>query len=518
MKRYNATINIDHHVSNDSFADYNYVKNVAATGELIYELTLKLGVNITKEIATNLYIAISTDTGGFNYSNTTSETLYIASQLLKSGIEHGKINKFLYMTNSYSKTMLIKEALSNLEIYGVGEIAIVHLSNAQLFSQYNSPYDNTEGIVQYPRNIAGVRAGVLIKEPKKGFFKVSMRSDGSLDLSKIAQKFGGGGHICAAGFRTPEQSNFHVVKYNLVRELVSNLDRFKQIVESGILNVYKPIGITSHDVVDRVRKILSTKKIGHTGTLDVTAAGVLPICVNKATKVASQLMNRDKEYKVKFKLGSATDTQDYSGKIINVSDKKVTDQEILDAINSFIGKIQQIPPEYSAVKVNGKKLYQYAREGTKIEVKPREVTVYGINDIKIEKDIVTMTVKVSKGTYIRTLCHDIGLKLGCYAHVVELIRTKSGNLNIENSLTLEKLEEIVNQDKLNQYLIPIEDFFDYTKIYLSLSNQIDLINGKIIQISGLEVGKNYRIYSTEGFLIALGTQTEDSLKSEIPFF
>ena len=214
---------------------------------------------------------------------------------------------------------------------------------------------------------------------------------------------------------------------------------------NGIININKPAGMTSHDVVYRLRKLFGIKKIGHTGTLDPDATGVLPMCIGKATRTSDMLTATDKRYTAEVTLGAATDTQDSSGKVIKSADVKdfgITEAKILDTLNEFVGEISQTPPMYSAIKVNGKKLYELAREGKEVERKPRIVTVYSIEPLgfDLENNKFTIDVSCSKGTYIRTLCNDIGEKLGCFAHMSSLKRTASGRFTIDDSYTLEEVE------------------------------------------------------------------------------
>ena len=202
---------------------------------------------------------------------------------------------------------------------------------------------------------------------------------------------------------------------------------------NGVININKPIGITSHDVVYRLRKILSIKKIGHTGTLDPDASGVLPMCIGRATKTADMLTAQDKQYIAEITLGSATDTLDKTGTVTESADVNVTEDEVKAAVKKFIGDIKQLPPMYSAIKVNGKKLYQLAREGVEIERKPRDVKIYDIEilDIDLLNNKLSVKVDCTKGTYIRTLCDDIGRELGCFAHMSGLVRSKSGRFRSE---------------------------------------------------------------------------------------
>lgn len=229
----------------------------------------------------------------------------------------------------------------------------------------------------------------------------------------------------------------------------------------GIINVYKEKGFTSHDVVAKLRGILKQKKIGHTGTLDPDATGVLPVCLGKATKVCELLTDKKKTYEAVLKLGVTTDTQDMTGTILSEHEVTVTEEEIREAITSFLGKYSQIPPMYSALKVNGKKLYELAREGKEVERKPREVFIYHIDIKKVdmEEKQVTMEVECSKGTYIRTLCYDIGEKLGCGGAMAQLKRTKVSPFHIDDSYTLSEIEAFAKLGTVEDIIIPVDSLF-----------------------------------------------------------
>ena len=230
---------------------------------------------------------------------------------------------------------------------------------------------------------------------------------------------------------------------------------------SGIVNVYKEKGFTSHDVVAKLRGILHQKKIGHTGTLDPDAVGVLPVCLGRATKLCDMLTDQTKTYETVLLLGQVTDTQDISGMILEESKVTVNPQEVIEAILKYLGDYDQIPPMYSALKVGGKKLYQLAREGIGVERKPRRVQILDIQILKMDLPRVTMSVTCSKGTYIRTLCHDIGADLGCGGCMESLIRTQVGNFSIENSLTLKEIEEKVIKDTFLNDIMSIPDMFTH---------------------------------------------------------
>ena len=218
---------------------------------------------------------------------------------------------------------------------------------------------------------------------------------------------------------------------------------------NGILNVYKEKGYTSHDVVAKLRGIVGQKKIGHTGTLDPDAEGVLPVCLGRATKVCDMLTEKDKTYEAVLLLGKETDTQDISGTVLRVGETEgLTQEQVKDCVMSFVGEYDQIPPMYSALKVNGKKLYELAREGKTIERKSRKVEIKEIRILEMALPRVRMEVSCSKGTYIRTLCHDIGEKLGCFGCMESLLRTKVSRFEIESSLKLSEIQKKREEGKL----------------------------------------------------------------------
>lgn len=220
----------------------------------------------------------------------------------------------------------------------------------------------------------------------------------------------------------------------------------------GILNINKPKGITSHDVVEQVRKIFRFKKIGHAGTLDPDATGVLVLCLGKATKSVRFLINDDKEYEAIMVLGISTDSQDASGRVLKRADNlKVSETDIYEVMEKFRGEIEQIPPMFSAVHYRGKRLYQLARQGKVVKRIPRPVKIFSLKVIKIELPRIKFNVVCSKGTYIRTLCADIGEALGCGAHQEELIRIRSGTFHIRDSLTLEELRKSAHPES---FLLP----------------------------------------------------------------
>ena len=251
---------------------------------------------------------------------------------------------------------------------------------------------------------------------------------------------------------------------------------------NGIINVYKEKDFTSHDVVAKLRGIVKQKKIGHTGTLDPDATGVLPVCLGNATKLCDMLTDKSKEYVTTMRLGFCTDTQDISGEVLKKQEVNVTKEDVTEAVMSFVGKYDQIPPMYSALKVNGKKLYELAREGIEIERKARSIEIFAIEIMDINLPDITMKVHCSKGTYIRTLCHDIGLKLGCFATMVSLKRTKVANFLLENAYTLSQIEACVKDEKLQDILTKTEDMFELLSVRVAPPYEKLLFNGNPIYL------------------------------------
>ena len=273
----------------------------------------------------------------------------------------------------------------------------------------------------------------------------------------------------------------------------------------GIINVYNQTGNTSHDVVARLRGILGQKRIGHTGTLDPDAEGVLPVCLGKATKVCELLADWDKTYRAILLLGQVTDTQDVSGEILETREVTASIKEVYEAIQSFKGEYAQVPPMYSALKVNGKKLYELAREGKTVERKARNVQIHEIKIHEIVLPRISMTVNCSKGTYIRTLCHDIGQKVGCGGCMEQLLRTQVGMFRVEESLRLDEIEVLHDLGQLQEHMAAIDSLFSlYPAVTVKQEYQKLLDNGN--ELYGRQVGKQgfpgqdgpVRMYGSDG--------------------
>lgn len=292
---------------------------------------------------------------------------------------------------------------------------------------------------------------------------------------------------------------------------------------NGIINVYKEQGFTSFDVVAKLRGILKTKKIGHTGTLDPEAVGVLPVCIGNATKICDMLTDETKEYVAHLRLGIVTDTQDMTGTVLeNHEDmiEQLSDEQIKEAILSFVGEIDQVPPMYSALKVNGQKLYDLARKGIEVERKARRITIEEIEVLDeyvslhniyktafnngIHK-VVIMRVVCSKGTYIRTLCHDIGAKLGCGGCMEHLERTRVGSFTVEDAYTLSEIEALRDENSLHNIVMSVDSVFKkYPELHVlesgmkALNNGNQLQPGTILEVSegtALAARQVYRMYS-----------------------
>lgn len=280
---------------------------------------------------------------------------------------------------------------------------------------------------------------------------------------------------------------------------------------NGIVNIYKEKGYTSHDVVAVLRKVVGQKKIGHTGTLDPDATGVLPVCLGRATKVCELLTDHDKNYEALLLLGKTTDTQDISGEVLEEWDPgDLTEEEVRSCIESFIGEYDQIPPMYSALKVNGKKLYELAREGKTVERKSRKVQIHGIRILEMKLPHVRMEVDCSKGTYIRTLCHDIGEKLQVGGCMEELERTKVGRFLKEDAVTLDEVRQKMEQGEGAELFTPLDQIFAElpavtvrdAKAWMSYNGN-DLPERFLLEKEAWTDGQEVRVYDSRKNFIGL---------------
>lgn len=286
---------------------------------------------------------------------------------------------------------------------------------------------------------------------------------------------------------------------------------------SGVINIYKEAGYTSHDVVAKLRGILKQKKIGHTGTLDPQAQGVLPVCLGKGTKLCDLLADHDKEYEAVLRLGITTDTQDMEGNVLQESSVQVSEEEVRTCILSFQGEQMQVPPMYSALKVNGKKLYELAREGKVVERKARPVTFHKIEVLWVKLPNVKIRVQCSKGTYIRTLCNDIGEKLGCGGCMEELLRTRVERFSLKDAVKLDEVQKAMEEGMVDQLILPVDRMFDqYPEAKTTTQGDLLVHNGnrlfsELLQEEPEAESGYVRVYDSDDTFIGLFEKRADQL-------
>ena len=286
---------------------------------------------------------------------------------------------------------------------------------------------------------------------------------------------------------------------------------------NGILNIFKPKGMSSFDVVRVVKKVAKTGKVGHTGTLDPEATGVLPVCIGRATKIIDYIMDSEKVYEVTFKLGIRTTTYDLEGEVLEERDtSNLRDEDILGVVKDFIGEYSQVPPMYSALKQNGVRLYELARKGIEVEREGRLIKIYNIEDIKINNPYVSMKVTCSKGTYIRSLCYDIGEKLEVFATMTNLNRAKTSVFSQESSININDLTE----ENIGDYIVTMEEALSKYEAITAHGKYVRLL------VNGVRVADNrftkddiinnrlYRVYDEDGNFIGLGERNNAGFKIE----
>lgn len=286
---------------------------------------------------------------------------------------------------------------------------------------------------------------------------------------------------------------------------------------NGIILIDKPQGWTSHDVVGKLRGILHERRIGHSGTLDPLATGLLVVFIGRATRAVEFAEADRKEYVAGLRLGMNTDTQDITGRIISKETDIPDEPEVRIAIERFRGELEQIPPMYSAVKIGGKKLYELARKGESIERKPRHITIFGLEITGRSDNDYILDVVCSKGTYIRTLCHDIGAAMGCGGCMSSLRRTKSGVFSVDNAYTIAEIQEAADRGEEEKLLLPIDTLFaGYTKLSVDADSEKKLKNGCIINTSSPD--GRFRVYSEDGEFLLLGDVKDGVMKTVKNFF
>ena len=280
---------------------------------------------------------------------------------------------------------------------------------------------------------------------------------------------------------------------------------------NGIINVYKEKGYTSHDVVAKLRGILHMKKIGHTGTLDPDAEGVLPVALGKATRLVDMITDKEKTYEAVMRLGVVTDTQDMSGTVLSqTTELSVTEEELCTVVSSFVGDYMQVPPMYSALKVNGKKLYELARAGKEVERQARHVDLPAIEILEIKFPVVKFRVECSKGTYIRSLCADIGEKLCCGGTMQSLVRTRVGEFRLADALTLAQLQELRDTERLEEALLPTDRIFsDFPMLHVEekwrklIDNGNAFYPGQTVEQTTHPAGEWVRIYREDDSFVGI---------------
>ena len=286
---------------------------------------------------------------------------------------------------------------------------------------------------------------------------------------------------------------------------------------NGIINVYKEEGFTSNDVVAKLRGILHQRKIGHAGTLDPAAVGVLPVLLGSGCRISEYMMDHDKTYRAKLLLGVTTDTQDTTGTVLESRDvSTLSEKDVTEAVLSFQGEYDQIPPMYSAKQINGKRLYDLAREGITVERRPVRVKIDALRIESVALPEVTFTVDCSKGTYIRTLCADIGEKLGCGGALAHLSRIRVGGFYIEDALTLSRIQELADRGQIGERIIPVEEMFlDHLRVRTQPSCDRKLLNGNRLEPEEIGLppggaGELLRVCTSEGEFIAVYRRDEQS--------
>ncbi len=293
--------------------------------------------------------------------------------------------------------------------------------------------------------------------------------------------------------------------------MISKSEQFKRIKRKvdGVLLLDKPIGLSSNQALQQVKRLYQAAKAGHTGSLDPLASGLLPLCFGEATKFSHFLLNADKSYRALIKLGSTTATGDAEGEVLSVATVNVTPKALNSVLEQFTGVIQQVPPMYSALKHQGKALYEYARAGVAIGRVARTVTVHQITLERFEQDEVEITVSCSKGTYIRTLAEDIGHALGCGAHLAGLRRLKAAHFSLQSAFKIEQLEAMTAEQR-DQSLLPIDALIEnLPQVQLDKDSVFYLLQGQAVWKSGLNIKGFFRLYSESGNFLGLGEQTSD---------
>ena len=397
---------IDHHGSNDGFGKKNLIRpDAGGCAEVLYDVLTALGVKFTADIAECIYIGVSTDTGCFKFSNTTAHSHAVAAACLTAGIDGGEINRVLFETKSRPRFEMERIVFDTMEFHENGAIAVAVLWRRDI-DHAGADMDDLDSIASLTRQIEGVQIGITLTEKPDGTVRVSVRTTKEMDAAAICKKVGGGGHVRAAG------ASF-------------------------------------------------TCGMAEAKAAMLKATGVLPVFVGGATKAADFAAAQDKEYVAGFTLGYCTDTQDVTGEMLQTSERYAAEYAVKQMVRRFIGPQQQVPPMYSAVKVNGQKLYDLARKGREVERPARDIIVHEIDLLDFDENAQkgTLRCKVSKGTYVRTLVNDLGEKLGTLAVLHSLERTRSGAYELAQCHTFAECEQAMAEGTMQQLLLPTDSLF-----------------------------------------------------------
>ena len=509
FQKCNKTFCLDHHASSTPLADFNVIiPETAATCQLVWQLfksMQKYGLKIDKKMAEAVYVGILTDTGGFRYSNTSAKTHIIASEIFSLGADHYAISKKVFESNPL-RSMKLKFAAMGVADFSCGNRVAITYVDSNMLKSAGATLKDSDGIVEELRNIDSVEVACLCKEQADGSVKVSMRSKSAIDVAKIGMKFSGGGHKRAAG------CTIYKPIAEAVKLMKSELKSAVEAEYSGIININKAQNMTSHDVVAIIRKKLGIKKVGHTGTLDPMATGVLPIAIGNATRFIEYLDKDAKTYVAGVKLGMMTDTLDIWGEVVhdsrNINKINLDTELISKTIQKFKGIIEQEPPMYSAIKVDGKKLYEYARNDQEVEIPKRQIEIFDIEyiDKGKEKYLNEMTgladeaggmrpddesdfyirVECSRGTYIRSLIRDIGRELGTDAVMSYLVRTNSGEFSITDACNIQEIKGL-DSNEIKDLIVPIDSKINYMgSILLEDYDSIKFQNGGKVSLNNIK--------------------------------
>lgn len=503
-------LNIDHHPDNRYYGDVNWIEPAAAaTGEMVYDLLVALGARITPAIATNLFTAIHVDTGSFRYSNVTPTTFRIASELVAAGADPARVSTALYEQRPAQAFRWLGESLARIEVSADGRVAWLSLPSGLV----PESFVEAEDLVNYPRSIGSVRVACLLRE-RDGLVKVSLRGKGDVDVSLIAARFGGGGHRNAAGCTVAgplDRATRDVLA--AVRAALEGTpgDMSRAPLRSGVLVVDKVAGATSFDVVALVRRRLNAKRVGHAGTLDPGAVGVLPILVGEATKLMPYLAERDKEYVATIRLGVTTDTQDLTGRVLSEAPvPPLSRADVAGAARAFVGPIRQVPPMYSAVRREGRRLYELARAGVEVPREPRPVEIHAIEVEDLARPRATLRIVCGKGVYVRTLAADLGALLGCGAALERLVRTRVGPFTLSQAIRSADLAAAEPQELWTRLLPADAALAGWPAVHLADRAAAGFLNGQAVAVtSPAEAGRFVPVYGPGGGFLGVGELIRD---------